>query len=281
MRSSISLAVAALLFLNVNALRVSTSSICGKQSWNTLTCKNSSWGNCCSKNGRCGSTPQHCGTGCQAKFGDCKSPVSSAPAVIVSSAPAASSKTLAVSSTILVVSSAVPAVSSAAPVLSSAAPTVSSKVPAASAAPVTGGKISTDGICGGTAGSTCVGSSFGNCCSAYGWCGSTAAFCATGCQAGFGKCDTPSPSPSPSTTCGVEGFANVEAYYASSFNLIDATDVSTCATLCLAEAECKSYLFNPKLGNCAYLMNSLEQGEFIATSGTDQLFWERACAETK
>lgn len=111
--------------------------------------------------------------------------------------------------------------------------------------------------------------------------GSTAAFCATGCQAGFGKCDTRSPSPSPSTTCGVEGFANVEAYYASSFNLIDTTDVSTCATLCLAEAVCKSYLFNPKLGNCAYLMNSLEQGEFIATSGTDQLFWERACTEAK
>ncbi|KAH4256362.1 hypothetical protein HBI04_230710 [Parastagonospora nodorum] len=177
MRSSISLAVAALLFLNVNALRVSTLSICGKQSWNTLTCKNSSWGNCCSKNGRCGSTLQHY----------CKSPVSSAPAVIVSSAPAALSKTLAVSSTILVVLSAVPAVSSAAPVLSSVAPTVLSKVPAASAALVTGGKISTDGICGGTAGSTCVGSSFGNCCSAYGWCGSTAAFCATGCQAGFGN----------------------------------------------------------------------------------------------
>jgi len=111
--------------------------------------------------------------------------------------------------------------------------------------------------------------------------GRTAAFCATGCQAGFGKCDVPSPSPTPSNTCGVEGFANVEAYYASSFNLIDATDVSTCATLCLAEAECKSYLFNPKLGNCAYLMNSLEQGEFIATSGTDQLFWERSCAEAK
>jgi hypothetical protein len=77
----------------------------------------------------------------------------------------------------------------------------------------------------------------------------------------------------------VEGFANKEEYYASSFNLIDTTDVSTCATLCLAEATCMSYLFNPGLGNCAYLTYSLAQGEFIATTGTNQFFWDRACAE--
>ena len=139
--------------------------------------------------------------------------------------------------------------------------------------------------------------------------GSTSEFCATGCQNGFGKCDTDSVSssassaspsmpsdsavstvipsspsstsaaPSPSYTCGVEGFANDVAYYASSFNLIDTTDVATCATLCLAEPTCMSYLFNPLLQNCAYLVFSLPQGEFIATGGTDQLFWERACAQ--
>jgi hypothetical protein len=139
--------------------------------------------------------------------------------------------------------------------------------------------------------------------------GSTSAFCAIGCQNGFGKCDmdpvsssaspaspsmpsdspvstvTPSsPSstsatPSPSYTCGVEGFANDVAYYASSFNLIDTTGVSTCATLCLTEPTCMSYLWNPLLQNCAYLVYSLSQGEFIATAGTDQLFWERACAQ--
>jgi hypothetical protein len=158
-------------------------------------------------------------------------------------------------------------------------PTTAVPTATSGAAPAPTQKVSVDGSCG--SGVTCLGSSFGDCCSAYGWCGSTAAFCATGCQSGFGKCDTPSTSPVPSTTCGVEGFANVEAYYASSFNLVDATNVSTCATLCLAEAECKSYLFNPKLRNCAYLKNSLKEGEFIATSGTDQLFWERACAEAK
>ena len=106
--------------------------------------------------------------------------------------------------------------------------------------------------------------------------GSTSDFCGTGCQSGFGKCDT---APAPGDTCGVEGFANKAEYYASSFNLVPATDVSTCATLCLAEAACMSYLFNPGLQNCAYLQYSLSQGEFIATTGTNQFFWDRACAE--
>lgn len=125
--------------------------------------------------------------------------------------------------------------------------------------------------------------------------GSTTAFCETGCQNGFGKCNSgavpssptvsTSPSstsaaPGPTLTCGVEGFADSTDYYASSFNLIDTSDVSTCATLCLGEPTCMSYLFNPLLQNCAYLLYSLEQGEFIAEDGTDQLFWERACAQS-
>ncbi|KAF2998485.1 hypothetical protein E8E13_003018 [Curvularia kusanoi] len=110
----------------------------------------------------------------------------------------------------------------------------------------------------------------------YGYCGASGAFCGTGCQAGFGNCDT---APAPGKTCNVEGFANKAEYYASSFNLIDTTDVSTCAKLCLAEATCQSYLWNPLLGNCAYLTYSLAQGEFIADPDTDQFFWDRACAE--
>ncbi|KAF2463623.1 FAD-binding domain-containing protein [Lindgomyces ingoldianus] len=53
-------------------------------------------------------------------------------------------------------------------------------------------KVSTDGSCGGT--TTCQGSTFGNCCSQYGWCGSSSAYCGTGCQPAFGTC-----SGSPST----------------------------------------------------------------------------------
>lgn len=106
--------------------------------------------------------------------------------------------------------------------------------------------------------------------------GSSSAFCATGCQSGFGSCEAP---PAPGKTCNVEGFANKAEYYASSFNLITTTDVATCATLCLAEPACMSYLFNPGLQNCAYLKESLAQGEFIATTGTNQFFWDRECAE--
>ena len=48
--------------------------------------------------------------------------------------------------------------------------------------------VSTEGNC--TGGLTCQGSSFGNCCSRYNWCGSTPAFCdpAQGCQTDFGSC---------------------------------------------------------------------------------------------
>ncbi|KAJ4365971.1 hypothetical protein N0V95_000348 [Ascochyta clinopodiicola] len=49
-------------------------------------------------------------------------------------------------------------------------------------------KVSTDASCGSTAGTTCLGSAFGNCCSVNGWCGSTTDYCGTGCQSGFGNC---------------------------------------------------------------------------------------------
>ncbi|KAI3400377.1 hypothetical protein diail_3394 [Diaporthe ilicicola] len=51
-----------------------------------------------------------------------------------------------------------------------------------------GNKVSTDGNCGGTTAQTCLGSTFGDCCSQYGYCGSTSVYCGTGCQSGFGKC---------------------------------------------------------------------------------------------
>ncbi|PSK60533.1 Chitin deacetylase [Elsinoe australis] len=44
-----------------------------------------------------------------------------------------------------------------------------------------------DGQCGAN-GRTCLGSFSGNCCSQWGWCGSGADYCGTGCQSGFGTC---------------------------------------------------------------------------------------------
>jgi hypothetical protein len=82
-------------------------------------------------------------------------------------------------------------------------------------------KVSPDGSCGGSKGYTCKGSrqvaitrvlcvrvltseSFGNCCSQYGWCGSTTDYCSTGCNSAFGTCtSTAPPKPvSPFGTCG-------------------------------------------------------------------------------
>lgn len=59
--------------------------------------------------------------------------------------------------------------------------------PASSTAPSGGGlKVSSDGACGN--GVTCLGSAFGDCCSAHGFCGGSADYCGDGCQAGFGAC---------------------------------------------------------------------------------------------
>lgn len=88
------------------------------------------------------------------------------------------------------------------------APTVCTGSPApsnasnASPTPAASG-VSVDGKCGSQSGSTCLGFPEGECCSQYGWCGSTAGHCGTGCQSGFGNCGTSnssqpsSPAPSP------------------------------------------------------------------------------------
>ncbi|KAH3917922.1 hypothetical protein HBI56_178700 [Parastagonospora nodorum] len=116
---------------------------------NQFTCAGSSFGNCCSAAGWCGSTTDYCGTGCQSGFGNCGSN-GAAPSKAATTKAATSSK--------------------------AATPTT----PAL--------KVSTDGTCSGANGFTCQKSTFGNCCSQYGWCGKTTDHCGTGCQKGFGTC---------------------------------------------------------------------------------------------
>ncbi len=58
--------------------------------------------------------------------------------------------------------------------------------------------ISADGSCG--SGLTCLGSSWGQCCSLHGYCGDTDDYCGTGCNPAFGSCNPPSPS-APSNLC--------------------------------------------------------------------------------
>jgi hypothetical protein len=71
-------------------------------------------------------------------------------------------------------------------------------VTASSAAPASTGtkKVTVDATCGGTNQYTCLGSSFGNCCSQNGYCGSTTDYCGTGCQSGFGNCGSNGASSS-------------------------------------------------------------------------------------
>jgi hypothetical protein len=49
-------------------------------------------------------------------------------------------------------------------------------------------QLSPDGTCGGNFG--CSGSPLGSCCSQFGFCGKTDAYCGTGCQSAFGTCGT-------------------------------------------------------------------------------------------
>jgi len=59
---------------------------------------------------------------------------------------------------------------------------------------------STDGTCGGATGYTCTGTTYGTCCSPYGYCGSTTAHCGGGCQPTFGTCTGTNETPDGS--CG-------------------------------------------------------------------------------
>ncbi|KKF93655.1 putative chitinase 3 [Ceratocystis platani] len=55
-------------------------------------------------------------------------------------------------------------------------------------------KPSTDGSCGGSTGFTCEGTTWGTCCSKWGFCGVTTDHCGTDCQLSFGTC-TASDAP--------------------------------------------------------------------------------------
>ena len=62
----------------------------------------------------------------------------------------------------------------------------------------TGRVPSMDGRCGGNSGFTCEGSKFGKCCSIYGWCGKSDAYCGDVCDPLAGKCADPfEPNPRP------------------------------------------------------------------------------------
>ncbi|KXH68431.1 lectin [Colletotrichum salicis] len=141
-----------LLFLaGIVAAATSPDQTCGGS--NAYTCPGSQ---CCSQYSWCGTTDAHCGTGCQSKFGKCTTGSSNSGGGSTS----------------------------------------------------TNGKVSSDGTCGGTVGYTCKGSSFGTCCSQWGYCGNTDAHCLNSCQSKFGDCSSVTnggKTVSQDGTCGGTG----------------------------------------------------------------------------
>lgn len=144
----------------------STNGQCG----NVTTCTGSAFGGCCSEYYYCGNTLGFCGTGCRPAFGTCGG-IALPPGSSSVPIPAPSSSTRP-STTSRPISTPTPS-------------------PTSSAAPVPT-NVSTNGRCGADGnGQTCTGSSFGRCCSSYGWCGNGQDdYCrlSWGCQPQFGSC---------------------------------------------------------------------------------------------
>jgi len=147
----------------------------------TITCLGSNFGNCCSQYGYCGSTADYCGTDCQPASGTCEVPLSNSSTLSSTSSSKLTKMSSLTKSTPTTKVSLTKSPSSTKVSLTKSSTSKSTPLPS----PTVQG-ISTDGSCGKLI--TCRGSTFGNCCSSYGWCGSTAAYCGTGCQPNFGIC---------------------------------------------------------------------------------------------
>ncbi|CAK7202242.1 hypothetical protein SEUCBS139899_004964 [Sporothrix eucalyptigena] len=159
----------------------STNGMCG----NSTTCAGSGHGSCCSEFFYCGDGIEFCGTGCQPKFGLCFGGVA-APA------PAPSSSRVATSKAPAPVTSSGAATTPVATVAPKPTSTAAAPAPPASSAPAAlppGVSVTTDGSCGN--GKTCLGSTFGQCCSQFGFCGTGDQFCPAivACQPEWGHCD--------------------------------------------------------------------------------------------
>jgi hypothetical protein len=174
---------------------ISTDGRCGADQGDQI-CLGSTYGDCCSIYGWCGSEPANCGyMVCDTEYGTCD-PVPETP-------PISQDGTCGLSSFI-------------------GATCAGSGFgnPQFGTCGATPPPVSTDGLCG-TNGHTCAGYSGGGCCSTYGYCGATVEFCGTGCQAGFGTCDTPvstdgtcsSNSDPAGATCAGSGFGGCCSEY--------------------------------------------------------------------
>ncbi|KAF1848707.1 carbohydrate-binding module family 18 protein [Cucurbitaria berberidis CBS 394.84] len=91
-------------------------------------------------------------------------------------------------------------------------------------------KISKTGRCGAKFGLTCHGSSYGNCCSQYEYCGSIGAYCGAGCNDKFGKCSSSSSSVVRSSTGSTSTSSRVTSSNSASIILVTPTRSSSSNT---------------------------------------------------
>lgn len=104
-------------------------------------------------------------------------------------------------------------------------------------------QISTDQTCGGTTSNTCQGSTYGNCCSQYGYCGSTNEFCGTGCQGGFGTCGQASSGVSISVSSGRS--TSTPPTMAASFSSATSPSTSPTTSTSTSTSSQNSLIFTP------------------------------------
>ncbi|KAK4672048.1 hypothetical protein QC764_611040 [Podospora pseudoanserina] len=173
-------------------LVVTTNGQCGN---GTMCIGNPNYGPCCSQYFWCGSSVDFCGAGCQSNFGACLgipglpgTPINGTTTSTSPVVPPTTTSTPVVvpptttSSTTTTSTTTTSSTSTRTTSTTSVAPTPTLVLPP-------GQRSSTDGRCGG--GQNCLGSTFGRCCSQFGWCGDGDQYCPyiVGCQPEFGYCD--------------------------------------------------------------------------------------------
>ncbi|KAI6750793.1 hypothetical protein HG530_014243 [Fusarium avenaceum] len=163
------------------------------------------WGACCSGDGMCGRSSKYCGKGCQSAAGNCNA---AAPPPELPPAPGSVSPDGSCGGTInKFVCGGSPfgdccsaqgwCGNSTSHCGNNCLPDFGICGPPSN--------ISSDGQCGSN-GKVCLGSGFGDCCSASGWCGDKTDHCGAGCQNVFGKCTaSDSGDISVDGSCGKNG----------------------------------------------------------------------------
>ncbi|KAK0726188.1 hypothetical protein B0T21DRAFT_315323 [Apiosordaria backusii] len=177
-------------------LVVTTNGQCGNS---TVCIGNPNYGPCCSQYFWCGSSIEFCGAGCQSNFGACLgipglpgNPVNGTTTSTSRVVPPTTTSTPVVvppttTSTTSTTSTTISTTTSTTSTRTTSSTTSTTPTPTLVLPP--GQRSSTDGRCG--SGQNCLGSTFGRCCSQFGWCGDGDQYCPfiVGCQPDFGYCD--------------------------------------------------------------------------------------------